>query len=231
MKYPDVLSKPLSWLKPAAFIRTRGTRVRQVKDKAMHVNDKARPVNDSGMLASNSDILYKTRFRRVLIPRLYRMHTETGYVCCVFCRYLRKSYCHSNCFICSKGVYNKCDTLLPGPSSLTLDPLTTGPSGDENTVTWMFKTPCKYFQRLAKAEYARNLDHGNSLTEITNYETVEGLFCGISNGVKPCQICAVVDLKLFTECPDANGPDAFRDPCRIILERVALSCKINGENL
>lgn len=212
MKYPDVLSKPLAWLKLSSIIQPRGTQTKQV--------------NEEGVPSSDSDILYKIRFRRILIPHLYKMHVETGYMCCVFCKNLKKSYCHSNCFICSKGVYKKCDSLLPGPSSLAPD----SPGGD-NPVTWMFKTSCKHFQRLLLPEYTRSLDHGNNLAVITNYETIEGLFYGISNGTKPCQICAVVDLKLFTECPGAKDPKVSRSPCKIILERVALSCKINGDKL
>ncbi len=191
MKYPAILTRPLAILKKSHH-----------KHMGAYCLDR---------IASRSDLLYRRRFKKILIPKLYRQHTENSQASCVFCRHLEKSLSHAGCFYCSKGIYSKCDRLLPGPF-LNEDPETDTPS-------WLFRTTCIDFVRLDMAEYTKNLDYGSCDSVIIHYETLEGLFFGLCNGNNPCHICASISLKLFTQCPLAkNMKDSSR--CDIILKRI-----------
>ena len=163
-----------------------------------------------------NDIGYHRRMMAIFTPILYKRHIEYNFISCVFCRYLHKSGCHSNCFSCSRGRYDLCETLLPGivagspPKNKMLE---------SHGVPWLFKAPCPCFERLGKWNYLRNLSYGGMNTRTWNLEIVEGLFGGLSNGSTPCQICAAVNTDIFKECKESTY--SFKsEPCKTILSRL-----------
>lgn len=206
MKNMETISKPLTWFKLLTEILAK--------------NPMKQVLNESGRIESNIDLLYRMKFKKVLAPSLYEMHVKNDYVSCVFCSYLKRSYCHSSCFRCSKNMYNTCDCLLPGPSSICENV-----PGHPFSTTWLFKSTCLHFQRLEKNKYTWNLDQDSLKNVITNYETVEGLFYGISNGARPCHICATIDLKLYLECTESENQSCVSKPCNMILEKIPSVCK------
>jgi hypothetical protein len=202
MKNLVVLVKPLAWLKLLSAVKIR--------------DGKEKTVLDPETLSSDYDFLYMVRFRINLAPKLYKIHIDSNYVSCIFCRYLKKSRCHSKCFRCSKGTYSKCDCLLPGPSSFT-----SGIAEHTDGPTWLFRQPCEHFKRLPENGYIQNFEYGSIESVVTNYETAQSLFFGICNGNRPCHICAAVDLQLFLQCPEAGSTENEKKPCSVILKWIS----------
>lgn len=197
--------KPLAWLKLLSAVKIK--------------NGKEKTLLDAETLSSDFDLLYMVRFRINLVPELYKTHIESNYISCIFCCYLKKSHCHSNCFRCSKGTYSKCDCLLPGPSSFAPDMVDC-----TETSTWSFKQPCEHFKRLPENGYVQNFEYGSIERVVTNYETVQSLFFGMCNGNRPCHVCAAVNLQLFLQCPEAGSTENEKKPCSVILKWISSVC-------
>lgn len=143
------------------------------------------------------DAQYKRHFIREYLPGLYQKHTSEEYASCVFCAYLVRSRCHSNCLKCRAGTYIRCAPSLPGAIYKESD------YNDENEnmpVPWYFRKPCYHFNRLPLTRYHKNIYPILSPVGIHHLEILEGLETGLCSDVKPCHICASVNYGLYREC-------------------------------
>ncbi len=166
-------------------------------------------------ISCRNDTLYKILIELILKPELYRIHVETNYVSCLFCNLLRPEGCHINCLSCSKGVYSGCSVPLPGIDNYTGSNRYLVPS---EKLPWVFRTPCKHFQRLSWGKYFRNISAGKEklFKKVAAYETVEALYFGTCNGGVPCHLCAIADLDIYHDCLKKN----IQKPCSAILAKL-----------
>lgn len=165
----------------------------------------------------NDDIAYRRQFLSTTGRQIYHMHINSYYVSCAFCVHLRSSSCHKHCFTCRKGTYKECGPLLPGTFNF-YGQFTDEPDAD--ITPWILKTPCTAFERLPLRKYFRNFTKLSSSVTVTNYETVEGLFLGLSRGKRPCHICASVNVDIYNEC-SLKGDCVKTYPCSRIIEEIA----------
>ncbi len=165
----------------------------------------------------SDDVAYKRGFLATTGRRIYQMHINSYYVSCAFCLHLGRSSCHKHCFICRKGTYKECGPLLPGTFEFY------GFFSDESDTDitpWVLKTPCTGFERLPLKKYFRNFKSFRSSVTAANYETVEGLFMGISRGKRPCHICASVNIDIYKEC-SLKGECAKKHSCSRIIREIS----------
>jgi len=120
-----------------------------------------------------------------------------------------------------KNTYKECSTLLPGIFSFHdsyFDAI-------ENEFTpWIFRTPCTSFERLEKSRYFKNFTSNDQSITIANYESLEGIFLGISRGKKPCHICAAVSMDILKECKKCEKEKESENentPCSKVIEEIS----------
>jgi len=166
---------------------------------------------------SMDDINYKTHFEHNLSNKIYRLHLSEYFVCCAFCNHLSKAPCHEYCFSCGRQTYIECSPLLPGIFSF-LD--TYFYTLEKGCIPWIFKTPCTFFESLDIRNYFRNFVSVSTSVTIANYETLEGLFLGVSREKKPCHICASVNIEIYKACA-RDGKNAGNTPCGEIINKIA----------
>jgi hypothetical protein len=165
----------------------------------------------------SDDFVYKRQFERLIGPKLYNSHIRENIICCAFCEHLKRSYCHENCFKCSKGTYTECSTLIPGIYNFNDSYFD---SIDSNFRPWIFNTPCTYFERLDEKNYFRNFTSPDQSISIANYEALEGIFTGISREKRPCHICASVNIGIFNNCAKSEK-SMVNKPCYEILNEIS----------
>ena len=89
---------------------------------------------------------------------------------------------------------------------------------------------CANFQRLEKHDYLRHLVKEKLDIVINNLEILEGLFFGISNGNKPCDVCASVDMNIFDRCSKNNNQFAQdKSPCPNIYQSIQNAYEIKSK--
>lgn len=165
----------------------------------------------------SEDASYRRLFKACIYPKIYHKHAAANFTCCVFCTHLKKYHCHDFCFTCSKGTYKDCSHLLPGIfpyKDSYFDAV------EEKYMPWIFRTPCTRFERL---EYKRYFKHFSSFTlsaRSANYEVLEGIFLGISQGRRPCHICASVNLDIYKKCSDEDM-HVNKFPCDKIVSEIS----------
>jgi hypothetical protein len=172
-------------------------------------------LNSSGIISDDS--CYEKCFRNITSESIYNKHISDNYISCAFCSHLSKVPCSSCSFTCSMMTYTDFNSLLPGiftyydkcPDSY-----------HEHFVPWLYRIPCINFSRLDKQNYFRNFISLKSLITITNFEILEGLFTGISNGKRPCHLCASVDAQVYIRCLE-SGKTSIIKPCDRIINEIS----------
>ena len=164
---------------------------------------------------------YKKNFESSTGLKFYRSHIAGNFISCAFCSNLMKAACHNYCFKCRRGIYDDCNTLLPGTFSFISN---LRDSSDNNTKPWLFKTPCTFFERAMKSQYYRNFISNETSVTAENFETLEGLFAGIVNGNRPCHICAAVNMQIYKRCRIEERTDIC-SPCDRIMKELTAEYK------
>ena len=164
--------------------------------KSFKCKIKVNGANCLNIICTDSDRIYRKKFRECLLPELYKNHAAADFHSCAFCINLKKAHCHKHCFNCSKEMYQDCGRLLPG--------IIPAKNHNLNNTPWLFRPACINFQRLEIHSYIKHMVNGSPQVATNNLEILEGLFFGISNGSKPCHICASVHMKIFDECSSRN---------------------------
>jgi len=170
----------------------------------------------------SDDARYKRCFISKTGHKLYQVHATINFTCCAFCSHLRKSSCHEYCFSCSKNVYEGCSLILPGIFPFT------GSYADikeNSSLPWIFQTPCMGFQRLDGHNYYRNFNDLHLSITVTNYEIIEGIFTGLSNGKRPCHVCAAVNIEICKKCSDMEK-NLQNIPCHRILDEISAKYRV-----
>jgi hypothetical protein len=170
-------------------------------------------LNNSGIISE--DACYEKCFRDVISEQIYNKHISNNYISCAFCYHLTRTSFGSCSYTCSMLTYTDVSSLLPGIYTYydkCLD------SYQEYFSPWLYRTPCINFKRLDKYNYYRNFLSLRSSITIKNYEILEGLFTGISNGKRPCHLCASVDVHTYNRCLDDEKTSDTKPCSRIISE-------------
>ena len=160
----------------------------------------------SGILTG--DLKYAWHFVRHYKTKLYERHVEENYINCVFCSNLVRTGCHRHCLKCGVGTYIRCSPSLPG----ILYNESAQKEDSDFHAPWYFKEPCSHFTRLPLKKYLRNIHTPLSQAGIYDFEALEGLENGISQGSKPCHVCAAVDYELYKRCSAQTDFDSD-SPC------------------
>lgn len=155
------------------------------------------------------DLKYAWNFSRNFKKELYEKHIEENYINCIFCSNLIRTGCHRHCLKCGAGTYIKCGPSLPG--ILYNESVQKGDSDDLH-VPWYFMEPCGHFKRLPQKKYLGNLHSPLSQAGIYDFEALEGLEKGISQGTRPCHVCAAVGYEPYIRCSAQAGFD-IEAPC------------------
>jgi hypothetical protein len=165
---------------------------------------------------TTGDRKYIKHFDKVLGLEIRNKHRELNLYCCAFCSNLEKSICHENCFSCSKKVFSDCGLLLPG-----IFPFMTNRQDTEGNdiLPWAIIPCCKNFSQLDEHQYFKNFRAANESITVAYYETLEGLYLGISHGKKPCHICASINIDIYNSCYK-NGICDDNKSCTKILDNI-----------
>jgi hypothetical protein len=73
---------------------------------------------------------------------------------------------------------------------------------------------------LPQANYFKNLHVPLSSIGIYNFEIFEGLEKGLSNGEKPCHVCASIDYGFYKNCI-GQGDFDIHTPCHKIIKELS----------
>lgn len=164
----------------------------------------------------SDDSVYRIYFEHSAAPKIYRYHMSTGYKSCVFCNHLKKSLYEKHNFICDKSSHEGYYNLLPGPFPFAKDISDANESCD---LPWLFRTPCSHFNKLNKRNYFRNFTYFNTSVTVSYYEYLEGLYTGICDKKRPCNICASISLEIYKKCFE-KGYTSQSTPCSKITKHL-----------
>lgn len=165
---------------------------------------------------TSGDKKYIKDFVELIGPEIQSKHQKFNLYYCAFCSNLEKSICHENCFSCSKKVFSECGLLIPG-----IFPFMTNYQDSEGNdiLPWTLIPCCKNFNQLDKHQYFKNFRADKQSITVAFYETLEGLYLGISRGKKPCHICASVKIDIYNSCYKSGVSDDNK-PCTRILDNI-----------
>lgn len=171
----------------------------------------------NGFSVFSEDTLYRKHFDNNISPKIYSCHVNSNFVSCAFCFHLQKSSCHEYCHICTKETYTECSCLLPGTFNFSDNLLDCRKS---DSIPWLFKAPCTHFSRLTMNSYFKHFTSPLPNITTANYEVIEGILTGMCREVRPCHICASVDINIYKKCLERNMCDQDK-PCTNILNEIS----------
>lgn len=178
--------------------------------------DSIRTLLDSIGIPSD-DYVYRRHFKATIARHIYAKHLNSNYISCAFCSHLARSSCLSFRFTCSVLTYSGSAPILPCIFTYYDKGFD---SYEEGFSPWIYRTPCINFERLDEDKYFKNFIFPNQTATITNFEILEGMFLGISNGKRPCHLCASVDIETYNRCVDSRK--AFESkPCHKIVNEIS----------
>lgn len=209
-----ILKEGISMLKVSAFFNSKIGILKNIYSlNKQNFNSKAF-FYDMGIISDDS--IYKKHFKNTTAPKIYKKHMSSNFISCVFCSHLCRSYCHDCCFTCSRMAYTDCSSLLPGVFTFYDKYFN---SYKDDFLPWIYRTPCINFERLDEDKYFKNFISPSQNITITNFEVLEGIFLGISNGKKPCHICASVDIETYNRCVESENT-AENKPCNKVIKEI-----------